>query len=41
MHPLELTNIKDIKQLKKPKKTPKLTLKKIFKFNQPQNKKNY
>lgn len=30
MQPLELTNIKDIEQLKKKKKTPKLTLKKIF-----------
>lgn len=39
MQPLELTNIKDIKELKK-KKTPKLTLKKIFIFkkNQPNSK---
>jgi hypothetical protein len=45
MQPLELTNIKDIEQLKKKKKTPKLTLKKIFKYpkklNQSRNKKYY
>lgn len=44
MNPLELTNIKDIKELKK-KKTPKLTLNKIFKYPkkaiQSQNKRNY
>lgn len=32
MQPLELNNIKDIKELKKKKKTPKLSLKKIFIF---------
>jgi hypothetical protein len=37
---IDISNIKTIKQLKI-KKTPKLTLKKIFKYpKKPQNKKN-
>lgn len=36
MKPIELNNIKDIKELKKKKKTPKLTLKKIFIFKKYQ-----
>lgn len=39
--PIDLSNIKHIKEITKPKKTPKLTLKKIFKFNLIQNKRYY